>query len=599
LTRWHSYQVIGDVLRQSAPASASLSPQDFLAGIRGELSNEPVATPAPEFTDPPEFEPASLSSVPAGAAPSHFSQLIKGSGPQEGAGFDVQPGSGLDGSAGVTPEFREMGQSQFFNSNNTNELPEIKRPLSSRRITFMKTLLNGMQSVRSFGRSTSTGFQTLLKRMLPGDEHSPVMQGSTMAFIAVIVPLMVVVIASTVYIRFGRSAQYDENYKLAINEAVGAIGQSDSAIVRRAWESTIYYLDRAESYQKTQDSTALRGQAQGALDAMDQVIRLEFRPAIINGLAKPIQIGRMAASDTDLYMLNTPQGNVLRAFMTSQGYEVDRNFVCGPGTYDSIQEKEEDEVNQVTFEVGNILDMVALPRVNSFGASLIAMDGTGTLLFCNPNAVPRAWKLEEPDIRWKGLVGFSMSDQGNSLYVLDPAGNAVWEFGMDGKNHYSGTPDLFFSGDYVPKNLGQAVDIAISRTDIYLLFDDGHVTHCTPGLIDANGDTIIPIRCNDPETMTDTRSGHLSGEVLSDADFTEFTFIASSDPSLYILAPGTAAIYRFSPRPETLFLQNQFRAAVEQEKTLFTAPISAMAISPNRHIFLSSGSQIYFALDVP
>jgi len=147
--------------------------------------------------------------------------------------------------------------------------------------------------------------------------------------------------------------------------------------------------------------------------------------------------------------------------------------------------------------------------------------------------------------------------------------------------------------------LVQAVDISISRTDIYLLFGDGHVTHCTPGLVDGNGDTVIPIRCNDPETMTDTRSGHQSGVVLSDAEFTEFTFLSSSDPSLYLLAPATAAIYRFSPRPETLFLQNQFRAAVDQDKTLFTSPISAMAISPNRYIFLSSGSQVYFAMDVP
>jgi outer membrane protein assembly factor BamB len=436
----------------------------------------------------------------------------------------------------------------------------------------------------------------MLKRVMPGspDDHSPIMQGSTMAFIAVIVPLTMVVIASTVYIRFGKSAQYDENYKQAINEAVGAIGQSDAAIVRRAWESTLYYLDRAESYQVTQDSYALREQAQGALDAMDQIIRLDFRPAIIGGLAKTIQVGRMVASETDLYMLNIPQGNVLRAFMTSQGYEVDGNFICGPGSYASV-----DDNSNVSFDVGSILDMVALPRINDFGATLMAMDATGTLLFCSPNIEPKAWKLEEPDIRWKNLVGFSVSSQDYSLYILDPSGNAVWEFSLDKNSQYSQAPDLFFSGGFMPQNLNQTIDISISRTDIYLLFDDGHVTHCTPGLVDGSGETVIPIRCNDPETMTDTRSGHQSGEVLSDAHFTEFTFISSSDPSLYLLAPATAAIYRFSPRPETLFMQNQFRAAVGQEKTLFNSPISALAISPNRYIFLSAGSQIYFAMDVP
>jgi hypothetical protein len=40
---------------------------------------------------------------------------------------------------------------------------------------------------------------------------------------------------------------------------------------------------------------------------------------------------------------------------------------------------------------------------------------------------------------------------------------------------------------------------------------------------------------------------------------------------------------------------------VDQEISLFTSPISAMAIgnSPNRYIFVCVGNQIYFATDVP
>jgi hypothetical protein len=571
------------------PANEQQNSQRFEPRLEPDASTpvQDANTSAPEAVD--------QTTAQAQGKPSRFSQLLKGSSLLEKPVIQNLSESQPDGSAGVSPQFRELAQSQIFNPNHTAELPEIKRPDSSRRKAFMGKLLIGLQSVRRLGRSISTGFQVMLKRITPGsDDHSPVMQGSTMAFIAVIIPLTMVVIASTVYIRYGRSAQYEENYKQAINEAVGAIGQTDSAIVRRAWESTLFYLDRAESYQITQESYNLRQQAQGALDAMDQIIRLDFRPAIIGGLAKTIQVGRMAASETDLYMLNVSQGNVLRAFMTSQGYEVDGNFICEPGNYASV-----DENSSLSFDVGSILDMVALPRLNDFGATLMGLDTTGTLIFCSPNIEPRAWRLEEPDIRWKNLVGFSLATQDYSLYVLDPAGNAIWEFGLDKDGRYSTAPDLFFSGGFVPKNLDQSVDIAISRTDIYLLYNDGHVTHCTPGLVDGNGDTVIPIRCNDPETMTDTRSGHQSGVVLSDAAFTEFTFITSSDPSLYILAPATAAIYRFSPRPETLFLQNQFRAAVDQDKTLFTSPISSMAISPNRYIFLNSGSQIYFAMDVP
>ena len=99
--------------------------------------------------------------------------------------------------------------------------------------------------------------------------------------------------------------------------------------------------------------------------------------------------------------------------------------------------------------------------------------------------------------------------------------------------------------------------------------------------------------------MTDKRSGYQSGIVLSDASFTELSFTTPPDPSVYLLAPVTAAVYRFSPRPDTLFLQNQFRATAEQDKALFSSPITSMAISPNRSIFLCSGSQVYFSTDIP
>ncbi len=580
---------------EETPVMEEQLAQDGQSAAGFDVRSEPFSNAPLEFENTSVADTDDQTSVPVMGKTAFYSKLLNGSSLEEEPIVEDLPGSEL-GSAAVSPEFREYGQSQLFDTNNTNEIPEIKRQGSSRRTAFFSKLLIGLQSVRKFGRSVSTAFPTMLKRLLPGapDDHSPIMQRSTMAFIAVIVPLAMVVIASTVYIKFGQSAQYDENYKQAINEAVGAIGQSDSAIVRRAWESTLYYLDRADAYQITQESSNLREQAQSALDAMDQIIRLDFRPAIIGGLAKAMQVGRMAASETDLYLLNVPQGNIIRAYMTSQGYQVDGNFICGPGHYASI-----DDNSSLSYDVGSILDMVALPRLNTFGATLMGMDATGTLLFCSPNIEPKAWKLEEPDIRWKNLVAFSVAAQDNTLYVLDPAGNAIWEFGQDENSQYTQAPELFFSGGFVPQNLTQAIDISISRTDIYLLFDDGHVTHCTPGFVDGAGDTVIPIRCNDPETMTDTRSGHQSGIVLSDAEFTEFTFISSSDPSLYLLAPATAAIYRFSPRPETLFLQNQFRATVNQDKTLFSSPISAMAISPNRYIFLSSGSQVYFATDVP
>jgi len=77
------------------------------------------------------------------------------------------------------------------------------------------------------------------------------------------------------------------------------------------------------------------------------------------------------------------------------------------------------------------------------------------------------------------------------------------------------------------------------------------------------------------------------------------TFASVPDPSLYLLEPLTRAVYRFSPRSDSLDLRGQFRASIEQNNTLFTGPATAMTISPNRYIFFSIGNQIFYATDVP
>lgn len=45
---WHSYQVIGDVLRGAAPAASAVSPQVFLAGVQSRLQTETRVLVQPE-----------------------------------------------------------------------------------------------------------------------------------------------------------------------------------------------------------------------------------------------------------------------------------------------------------------------------------------------------------------------------------------------------------------------------------------------------------------------------------------------------------------------------------------------------------------------
>ena len=76
-------------------------------------------------------------------------------------------------------------------------------------------------------------------------------------------------------------------------------------------------------------------------------------------------------------------------------------------------------------------------------------------------------------------------------------------------------------------------------------------------------------------------------------------FAAAPDPSLYLLEPLTRAIYRFSPRSDSLELRGQFRASLEGSGEPASGTATAMAISPNRYLFFSVGNQVFFATDVP
>lgn len=463
---------------------------------------------------------------------------------------------------------------------NSNDLPEISRPSPSGRQKTFHGLAKGLQGMQSFTQKISQGFQTLLSNLLPSARDGQfAVSGTSMAFIAVAIPVLVVLVASMVYLRYGRVSQFKENYDLAVAAAVGATKQSSPLDIRHGWESAIFYLDKAEAYQVTQESQELRREAQAALDNMDGIVRLDFRPAIVGGLSRTLQVSHMAATDSDLFLLNAGRGEVLRAYLTNQGYEMDPAFKCGPGQYGGNS-------------VGTLIDIAALPKVNTRNASLLAMDANGTLLYCAPNADPIAVPLVTPELGWRGISGFVLDPDGQNLYVLDPLGNAVWVYAGN-FGDFPNLPIMFF-GEQVPQNMNTAIDLAANGDELFLLFQDGHVTACTLSRLD-----VVPTRCTDPVTFVDNRPGQQSGKMIADAIFTQLSFADPPDPSLYFFEPLTQAIYRFSPQSDALTLQGQFRASEDQRKFMMAAPATAMTMSPNRYLFMSAGDQVYFVTDVP
>jgi hypothetical protein len=326
----------------------------------------------------------------------------------------------------------------------------------------------------------------------------------------------------------------------------------------------LLHLDNAEIYMSTDESQELRSHAQGIVDTLDVIERLDFRLAIIDQLDESTQIIRIIARDDGLYMLNGTDGVVGRAVLTDEGYLLDTTFQCGPGPYGG-------------FIIGSLVDIAAMPSGNDLKATILGIDANGNLLRCIPGEIPVATPLEPPDINWGSPTKIAVD--GNDLYVLDPQTNAVWIYrGMD----VSKAPRLFF--DQQIPSLGDAIDMAVNQNDLYLLHEDGHLTSCVYGAL-----TTSPTRCKNPEIYTDPRPGRQSGPYIEDAFFSQIQFSPPPEPSIYLLDSLSQAIYRFSMR---LTLDRQFRS----KDPLVEFPASAFTVNRGNHaIFMAVGNQVYYA----
>jgi hypothetical protein len=236
-----------------------------------------------------------------------------------------------------------------------------------------------------------------------------------------VIPVLVVTIGSIFYLRFGQSVQYDDYFSQARSARDQALSESDPARQRDAWLSVLNLVDQASAYRETEDSDTLRAEAQANLDSLMGVTRLIFYPAFANGLggSAVAQISRMAASESDLYMLDAEDGKILHATFSGQNLQLDNAFNCQPGTY-------------AGYQVGTLVDLLALPKVNAAGAAVLGVDATGNLLYCASGQVPQAIPLPAlPNTNWGRITAFVL--EGGNLYVLDATSRSVWVFvGKDG-----------------------------------------------------------------------------------------------------------------------------------------------------------------------
>ncbi len=422
-------------------------------------------------------------------------------------------------------------------------------------------LAAGRAVKRTFGRIAQM-VGTLFRRMLP-DDAALSLPGSTMAFIAVAVPFIVVAVASVVYFQRGRGARYEIHMNDAHLAAEQARAYQDANQKRVAWDAVLDYVALAEEYKQTDESALMREQARNVLDTLDKIVRVGYRPALAEPLPDDVEIVRIVTTlEGGVYMLDGVAGVVYRAVPTGDGYALEPEFECGPMPKPLV--------------VGKLVDIAAIPPPSFDNAKILGMDKNGNLIRCFPGGEsPVGFSMGVPDFNWGEPQHLSL-DSGN-LYVTDPLTNAIWIY--DGSEDYRELPTFFF-GDDVP-SMQTVVDLTVGDGRLYLLHDDGTMT-----ISRFNGDEY-----QSPAVYSDSREGIEGGTTFTGATFSELQYAPPPEPSVYMLDPKERAIYQFSMQ---LAYQRQYRP----QRALSEQPATAFAISsdPDYRAFLAVGNQLYHAL---
>jgi hypothetical protein len=421
-------------------------------------------------------------------------------------------------------------------------------------------LHNFWAALAGFFAVLGAGLRSFMARLLPGDAFQAV-PSTVMAFTALAVPVVVVTVSSVVYLRLGRDAQFETLYSQAQQVAERAAGQTDVAAKHADLQTALDLLGKAEVYRSSPDLLALRGQVRYSLDELELIKRVNYQPAIMDGLPPSVNVTRIAVIEDELYLLDSARGSVIRASLTSQGYAVDLTFQCGPTSS------------------GAVIDIAAWPVGYKPPAKLLALDSAGNVLYCQPNEPPTADSLSPPSAdAWGQIKAFTL-DLGDS-YVLDTPSKGVWIYW---RSDFAQEPSMFFNEE-IP-DLQDVIDMTVNRGDLYLLHADNRLTLCFYS--DFQG---VPTRCSSPN-FVDFRPGRESMPLTPPAPFTQIQNTLPPDPSLYFLEPLNQSVYHFSLR------NLAFQRLLAPESPPAPGVATAFYVDNLQgYVYLAIGNQVFYAI---
>lgn len=469
---------------------------------------------------------------------------------------------------------RDELQSEYTPTEAGPHTKSRRRAARPARSELMKTLDQSREQLSDWLHSLRHRISTVLTGMMPGLVEAPPPGELSTRFLiatAVGVPLIVVAIAAVAYFGRGRSQQF-EDYLYQAEAAIQVAEMKPSAEEARGdWEAARHFLQLAQDYGWDKDADTLWQKTLSALDTLDLIQRVEFKPIISGGFGSDTNITAMAASETDIYVLDSEHEIMWRAWGTPErGYKIDSSFECLNTS------------NQYA-DLDAIVDIVIQVEPGALGAEgVVAIDMDGTLLYCAPERQPAIAQLSPPDIGWGRIRAIDVLE--DTLYVLDPIKNAVWIYNATG-GLFSGTPEMFFVEDV--RDLGGSIDMAMAGDELFILYADGRIDRCRR----FEETDRIRVECDADPKFEDDRPGHEAVAQIPGAIAAKINYSPPPEPSLFFLDIFSNSVLQFSMR---LVYQAKY---VSTEP--FKAEISAFTLGPPNDIYLAIGSHVYHTTSNP
>jgi hypothetical protein len=446
----------------------------------------------------------------------------------------------------------------------------------SSAFTRLRQIASTVEGVVQSGLSSaSSAFANLLMRMAPGLAEplkGEVASRGLLIGTAIAIPILVVAISAIVYFSQGRSEQF-QTYLTQAQAAVQlAQSHEDPQDAREDWEEALRNLELAADYGSSEPADQLRQQVQRELDSINLVVRLDFNPVIRGGFGTGAEITAMAASATDLYLLDAVHQTIFHTWgAPERGYEIDANFNC-LGTGETVYP-----------DVGSVVDLVIQRAPGALGSEgVVAIDPDGTLIYCAPDSQPAVAQLTAPDTGWGRIESIDVFE--DHLYVLDSEANSVWIYDARG-GLFSGAPTLYFAE--AVRDLSGAIDVAMAQDELFVLYADGKIDRCRRVTEDDPGGGVrIRVECEENPRFQDDRPGYEDSPFIPGAVPLEMAYSPPPEPSLFFLDSLSNSAYHYSMR---LVYQGQY---LPQEP--FEGDITAMTLGPPNDLFLAVSSNVYY-----